>query len=68
MSEYKYGVRFSGHGSSFVPDKYEDGVFFRYDSWLEANQVGLEWELRADTIGGRAEIVREDGVTFNVKG
>lgn len=47
-----YGVRFSGHGSRFLPEHP------LYNLTLEeAKAQALEWELRADTIGGRSEIV-----------
>lgn len=47
-----FGVRFSGHGSGFLPEHP------LYNLTLEeAKAQALEWELRSDTIGGRAEIV-----------
>ena len=47
-----FGVRFSGHGSKMQPESpVYDKTF--YEALREAN----DWELRADTIGGRAEIV-----------
>ena len=51
-----FGVRFSGHGSSFIPrhpicDK----------TYEEAVKEAIEWELRADTISGRSEIVEDLG-------
>lgn len=61
----KFGVRFSGHGSKFIFDKFRDGCIFKYTR-EEANEIGLKWELNACTIGGRAEIVREDGQIFEI--
>lgn len=60
-----YGVRYSAHGSSFRFDNFPDGNFYRY-TLQEANELGLDWELRADTVGGKAEIVREDGVVLDI--
>lgn len=61
----KYGVRFSAHGSGFRFDNFSDQNCYRY-TLEEANEIGLNWELLADTVGGRAEIVREDGVVLNI--
>jgi len=51
-----FGVRFSGHGSSFIP---EHPVCDK--TYEEAAKEAIEWELRADTIGGRSEIVEDLG-------
>lgn len=50
----KYGVRFSGHGSKFAPEIIEYNLTLE-----EAELIKLEWETRADTIGGAVEIERE---------
>jgi hypothetical protein len=47
-----FAVRYSGHGSDFLPKNPLFNLTFE-----EAKKNALEWELRADTIGGRAEIV-----------
>lgn len=47
-----FGVRFSGHGSAFIPEQPLYNLTLN-----EAKQQALDWELKADTIGGRAEIV-----------
>lgn len=47
-----FGLRFSGHGSDFLPKNPLFNLTFE-----EAKKEALEWELHADTIGGRAEIV-----------
>lgn len=57
-----FGVRFSGHGSSFIPENPECNLSFE-----EANKQALEWELLADTIGGRSEIVDENGNCYEIK-
>ena len=47
-----FGVRFSGHGLKMMPENPT------YDkTFQEALKEANDWELRADTIGGRAEIV-----------
>jgi hypothetical protein len=51
-----FGVRFSGHGSSFIPQHPICNKTFE-----DAKQEAVEWELRADTIGGRSEIVEDLG-------
>lgn len=54
-----YGVQFSGHGSLYLP---ENPVF---DKTLEeAQKEALEWELRADTIGGCAQVVTKEGINW----
>lgn len=60
-----YGVRYSAHGSQFRFDSFPDGNLYRY-TLEEANTLGLDWESRADTVGGKAEIVREDGIVLQV--
>ena len=52
----QYGLRFSGHGSSFIPENPICNLSFD-----EAMRQAIEWELKADTIGGRAEMIDSDG-------
>lgn len=49
----RYEVLFSGHGSEFVSD---NAV---YSSLQEARMVALEWQYRADTIGGLSKIINK---------
>lgn len=51
-----FGVRFSGHGSSFTPEFPVCNKTFD-----AAKEEAIAWELKADTIGGRAEIVEDLG-------
>lgn len=51
-NQRKYGVRFSGHGSSFMP---EHPVCDK--TLKEAKKEARDWEMIADTIGGLAEVV-----------
>ena len=60
MSETKiFAVQFSGHGSEFMPSL-EDCEFNL--SLKDANQIALEWEIRADTIGGATQVVTKNGI------
>lgn len=54
--QQNFGVRFSGHGSSFVPKHPTCNKTFE-----EAKKEAIEWEMRADTIGGKSEIVEDLG-------
>lgn len=49
-----YAVRYSGHGSPFRPKR---PVFNL--SLSEATKQAEQWEILADTIGGRAEVVKD---------
>lgn len=41
-----FGLRFSGHGSDFLPKNPLFNLTFK-----EARRQAMEWELHADTIG-----------------
>ena len=47
--ERVFGCRFSGHGSEYKPEVPEFNK-----TWEEARKEAIDWELRADTIGGRS--------------
>lgn len=54
-----YGVQFSGHGSEYLPENP------KFDKTLEqAQKEALEWELRADTIGGCSQVVTKEGIDW----
>jgi len=57
-----YGVQFSGHGSSFLP---ESPVCDK--TWDEAQTEAFDWEMRADTIGGGAQVVTKEGICWDVE-
>ena len=61
MDKNIFAVQFSGHGSEFMP-ALEDCEFNL--SLEDANQIALEWELRADTIGGAAQVVTKNGTCW----
>jgi hypothetical protein len=52
----RFGVRFSGHGSRFLPESPICNKTFQ-----EAQKEAVSWELIADTIGGKSEIVEDIG-------
>ena len=56
-----FGVRFSGHGSSFIPQHPICNKTFE-----DAKQEAIEWELKADTIGGRSDALRKITFGYNV--
>ncbi len=60
-----YNVQFSGHGSEFMP-ALEDLEEFNL-TLEEAQQIALEWELRADTIGGAAQVVTKNGTCWGAE-
>lgn len=63
MCELKiYGVQFSGHGSKYLP---ENPSFNK--TLEEAQKEALEWELRADTIGGCAQVVTKEGIDWEAE-
>lgn len=67
MNKNIFAVQFSGHGSEFMPalEDFEDGDFNL--SLEEANQIALDWELRADTIGGAAQVVTKNGTCWGAE-
>lgn len=64
MNKNIFAVQFSGHGSDFMPSL-EDCEFNL--SLKEANQIALDWELRADTIGGASQVVTKNGTCWGRK-
>lgn len=62
-----FAVQFSGHGSKFIPflEEFKDEDFNL--SLEEANQIALDWELRADTIGGAAQVVTRNGTCWKAE-
>lgn len=56
MKVKKFGVRFSGHGNSFLPENPVCDKTFE-----DAQKEAVDWELHADTIGGKSEIVEDLG-------
>ena len=65
MNKNIFAVQFSGHGSDFMPSL-EDCEFNL--SLKEANQIALDWELRADTIGGASQVVTKNGTHWAAEG
>lgn len=65
MNKRIYNVQFSGHGSEFMP-ALEDLEEFNL-TLEEAQQIALEWELRADTIGGAAQVVTKNGTCWGAE-
>lgn len=57
-----YGVQFSGHGSSYLPEKPVCNK-----TWNEAQAEAFDWEMRADTIGGRSQVVTENGICWGAE-
>lgn len=51
-TERIFGVRFSGHGSEYLPEVPEFNK-----TWPEARAEAIDWELKSDTISGRSLVV-----------
>ncbi len=64
MTKNIFAVQFSGHGSEFMPALKD----CEFDLSLEdANQIALDWELRADTIGGASQVVTKNGTCWGAE-
>lgn len=61
--ERRYAVRSSAHGFGFIPASNPEV----YDkTWEDAMNDVAYWKSLADTVGGDAIIVRNDGKIFEV--
>ncbi len=54
MTNRTFDVRYSGHGSAYMPEV--ESLKFCM-TWNEASSAALDWEHRSDTIGGRSMVV-----------
>jgi len=55
-ADNKYDVVYSGHGSRYMAD----GVLLFDKTLEECEKLEIVWELRADTIGGRAWTITKE--------